>query len=61
MSLVIYSCKTEKCWNQNDFTNLKNFDFNSLIRELPCFLAKIVQILQKVIVFFLESGDEIEL
>ena len=27
---------------------------------LPCFLAKIAQILQKVVVFFLERGDEIE-
>ena len=61
MSFVIYSCKTGKCWNQNDFTNLKNFDSNSLICDLPCFLAKIVQILQKVVAFFLERGEEIEL
>ena len=55
MSFVIYSCKTGKCWNQNDFTNYP------LICDLPCFLAKIVQILQKVIAFFLERGEEIEL
>ena len=28
---------------------------------LPCFLAKIAQILQRVIVFFLERGEQIEL
>ena len=63
MSFVIYSCKTGKCWNHNVLTNLQDFVkfwLNLWFVTLTYFLTKAVQILRKVIVIFLERGEEIE-
>ena len=40
MSFVIYSYKTGKCWNQNNFTNLQNFESNPLICDPTLFPCK---------------------
>ena len=44
MSVVIYHCKTGKCWNQNIFNHiykiLSNFDSNPLICDPTLFLGK---------------------
>ena len=60
----LYSCKAGKCWNQHVFTNLQKrcqiLILTLWYLTLPYFLAKIAQILQKVIVFFLQRGEEIE-
>ena len=64
MSFVISSRKTEKYLNQ---FFLQEVDQNSICQILilflwlvapPCFLVKLPQILQKVIVFFPEGGGE---
>ena len=60
----LYSCKAGKRWNQHVFTNLQKrcqiLILTLWYLTLPYFLAKIAQILQKVIVFFLQRGEEIE-
>ena len=71
MSFVIYSRKTGKYLNQNFLQEGdqelcgKNSVCQILILFLwlvtpPCFQVKVSQILQKVIVFFLEKEDEIK-
>ena len=40
MSFVIYGYKTGKCWNQNIFTNLQNFESNPLICDPTLFPCK---------------------
>ena len=68
ISYLTYSLKTGKCWNQID----QESDWNRILILIlililtlwlvtpPCFLPKISQIVQKVIVFFPERWEEIE-
>ena len=71
MSFVMYSRKTGKCWKQNFFIGSwkelcwwNRFCQTSILAlwlvTPPCFLAKIAQILQKVIVFLPERGEELK-
>ena len=71
MSFVIYSRKTGKYFNQIFLQEVdqESCGWNSICQILilplwlltsPCFLGKISQILQKVIIFFPERGEELK-
>ena len=71
MSFEIYNRKSGKCWNQIFFTGswqelcvwyklCKPLILVLWLVTLPCLLTEIAQILQKVIVFCLERGEEIK-